>query len=93
MKCNEDISNQALEVMKVVSDNITLARKSRNLSQEEVAKACNIGVGTYAAVERGELSPGMRAYLKVADFYGVSSSFIFMFAPQIDTTGRSLRLR
>lgn len=88
---SDDVSSEAILAMQVVADNISQARKARNLSQEEVAKACNLGVGTYSAVEKGSVAPGIKAYIKVLDYFGTTTSLFFLGAPQFDSLGRTLR--
>ncbi|RYY74561.1 MAG: XRE family transcriptional regulator [Gammaproteobacteria bacterium] len=91
MKDDRGISSDALEAMNIVADNILQARKARLYSQEDMAKACNIALGTYAAVEKGSLSPGMGAYVKVLDHLGLAASMMFMGASQFDVNGQTLR--
>lgn len=77
--------------MKAVADNINLARTSRSLKQAEVASACNISVGTYQAVEKGSLSPSMRAYVNVLYYFGLAGSLSFLGASHFDKVGIELR--
>lgn len=86
-----DVSQEALDSMQAVADSITLARNARDLTQAEVAEACGLGVGTYQAVERGALSPSMRAYAKVLDYFGMAHTIAFLGATPFDKEGQALR--
>lgn len=91
MTDNNELSQVAVDAMQAVADSITLARTARGLTQAEVAAGCGISIGTYQSVERGSLSPSMRAYVTVLDYFGLASSVAFLGAPPFDKEGQLLR--
>lgn len=89
---NEPASPEAESALRAVSDSIILARKVRGKSQAEVAGACGMSIGTYQAVERGAMTPTMRSYVKVLDYFGLAHSLRFVGASIFDDLGQGYRL-
>lgn len=51
-------------------------RKSRNLSQEDVAKVLNTTVSTISRYETGEREPNLESLCMLADFFDVSLNYL-----------------
>jgi transcriptional regulator with XRE-family HTH domain len=51
-------------------------RKSRNLSQEDVAKILNTTVSTISRYETGEREPNLESLCMLADFFNVSLDYL-----------------
>lgn len=52
-------------------------RKNKGYFQKDIAKALNIEVNTYGAWERGNSEPPIDIIRKLADFYNVSTDYLF----------------
>ena len=52
-------------------------RKSRKLTQAQVAEGINCTPPTYSRYERGTRQPPLDMVLKMADFFGVSLDYLF----------------
>ena len=52
-------------------------RKSRKLSQAQVAAGINCTPPTYSRYERGTRQPSLDMVLRMADFFGVSLDYLF----------------
>ena len=57
--------------------NLTLARKSRGLTQKETAEAVGVSDRTYSKWETGETEPGVDQLCRLAEFYGLSPAVFF----------------
>lgn len=57
-------------------EQIKALRESRNMKQEDVAKAINIAKSTYIKYEKGTQSPQLETIERLARFYGVTLSQI-----------------
>ena len=51
-------------------------RKSRRLSQAQVAAGVNCSTATYSRYENGSRQPAMDTMMQLADFYGVSMDYL-----------------
>lgn len=56
---------------------LKLLRKEKGLNQEHLAKILSIKRQTYSAWERDVSSPDVDTVNRLAEFYGVSTDFIF----------------
>lgn len=65
------------------SNRIKLLRKSRNLTQAQVADAVELGRQAYAYYEKGERAPSPETLCKLADFFGVSVDELLGRTPQL----------
>lgn len=52
-------------------------RKSKHLSQADLAKACGIGRMTYQYLETGKRIPSSRTMMKIADFYQIPVASLY----------------
>lgn len=52
-------------------------RKNNGYFQKDIAKALNIEINTYGAWERGNSEPSIDIIRKLADFYNVSTDYLF----------------
>lgn len=57
--------------------NLSEARKSRNLTQKQVAEALGISDKTYSKWETGETEPGIELLCRLAAYYGLSPAAFF----------------
>ncbi len=53
-------------------------RKSKNLTQEELAKELDVTKEYLSMLERGDRNPSDKLKKKMADFFNVSMSYIFL---------------
>lgn len=51
-------------------------RKSRSMTQKQVAEALGIGQSTYALYEIGKRLPDMHTIIKIADYFGVACDYL-----------------
>lgn len=56
----------------MLKDNLVRIRKSKNITQEEIAEHLNIKRQTYSAYERGVSIPDTLTLIKIAKYYNVS---------------------
>lgn len=56
--------------------NLTLLRKQKNLTQEEIAKFLNLSTTGYSYYEQGKREPNIDILCKLADFYNVSLDYL-----------------
>lgn len=56
----------------VLAANLRACRSARNLTQEQVAAATGVSVGTIKNCENGNNMPGLDVVFALARFYGVS---------------------
>ena len=54
--------------MEILGERLLMLRKEKNLRQEDVAKAIEIGFNTYRRYEHGSREPGASTILALADF-------------------------
>ena len=57
--------------------NLTAARKSRGLTQKQVAEALGVSDRTYSKWETGETEPGIELICRLGEFYGFSPADFF----------------
>ncbi|MGN0817604.1 MAG: helix-turn-helix domain-containing protein [Candidatus Coproplasma sp.] len=57
-------------------ENLRALRKFRELSQDELANALNIGQSTISQFETDESSPKPETLVKLADYFGVSVDYL-----------------
>ncbi len=58
-------------------DNLTAARKSRGLTQKQVAEALGVSDRTYSKWETGETEPGIELLCRLGEFYGMGPGAFF----------------
>jgi len=70
--------------------NITLARKRRRLSQEQLAMKAGISRPTLARVEAGDVGVGLGLYLAVLWALGLERQVNHLASPESDAVGATL---
>ncbi|WP_297425834.1 helix-turn-helix domain-containing protein [Clostridium sp.] len=55
---------------------LTLLRKERNLTQEELADKLHVSRSGYAHYEAGDRKPSIDILIIIADFYGTSLDYL-----------------
>lgn len=60
-----------------ILNNLTEARKSRNLTQKQTAEALGISDKTYSKWETGETEPNLEQLCRLAEFYGLPAASFF----------------
>lgn len=65
-------------------DNLIKARKSKNITQEEIANYLQIKRQTYSAYERGISSPDLLTLQKIAKFLDVPVSYLLKEETNLD---------
>ena len=68
----------------MLKDNLIQIRKSKNITQEEIAQFLNIKRQTYSAYERGVSVPDSLTLIKIARYFGVSVDRLASDATQHD---------
>ena len=51
-------------------------RKSKGLTQEDLAEILGVSLSSYQKYERDAVSPSYEILVKIADFYGVSTDYL-----------------
>lgn len=64
-------------VMSDFKEKLKELRKNNGYFQKDIAKALNIEINTYGAWERGNSEPSIDIIRKLADFYNVSTDYLF----------------
>lgn len=64
-----------------VGDQLKKLRKSRRLTQAQVAQGVNCSTATYSRYENGTRQPSIEMLIKLAEFFGVSMDYLFGKAP------------
>ena len=59
-----------------IGERIAQLRKSRSMSQFQLAKTLNIATSTLGMYERNKRKPNMEMLEKLADFFGVSIDYL-----------------
>ena len=59
-----------------LGENIRRLRKSKNFSQEQLAKALDISVATLSSYETGKTAPPLAISIKIAETFNTSISHI-----------------
>ena len=67
-----------------VGERLKELRKSRRLSQAEVAKGINCSTVTYSRYENDKREPSMSTLGRLADFFGVSMDYIYGKSPMTE---------
>jgi len=62
--------------MKTLGEKLKEKRKSKNMSQEDVAKRLNIKRETYTCWELGLHNPTVDYLVRLADFYETSTDYL-----------------
>ena len=62
--------------MSIFSERLVQLRNQKNMSQDTVAKALEIGARAYQYYEYGEREPKLSVLVRIADFYGVSLDYL-----------------
>lgn len=62
--------------MSAIGKNIKLLRKSRNLTQQELADILNVSSMTISYYENGERNPGINTIYALAKFFNVTSDYL-----------------
>jgi putative transcriptional regulator len=61
-----------------MENSIRVERAKKNITQEELAKKCNVSRQTISSIEKGEFKPGTVLALKISNFFGTTVNKIFM---------------
>jgi len=86
------MSVNAREDYAALAMNIVEARKSRGLSQREMAARCVMSLATYQAIEKAEVTVSFGAVLAVLDMLELTHTLRAVAAPHQDVEGRAMRL-
>lgn len=78
------------------SERLQYLRKSRNMSQPELAAIINVSDRSISAWERGITSPNTEIVIKLADYFNVSADYLLgrdkdVDDPQLDENIRSIQ--
>ena len=59
-----------------MKEQLQFLRKSKKLTQEEMADILGVKLSTYQKYERDAISPSYETLCKIADFYGVTTDYL-----------------
>lgn len=59
-----------------MKEQLQTLRKSKNLTQEDVADIVGVKLSTYQKYERDVIAPSYDTLIKLADFYGVTTDYL-----------------
>ena len=62
--------------MLLMKEQLQKLRKSKNLTQEDLAEVLEISLSSYQKYERDVISPSYDTLCKIADFYGVTTDYL-----------------
>lgn len=79
----------AEKILKVLGENIKLARKRRRLSLEQVAERADIARSTLGLIEKGAAGVAMSSYLQVLFILGLEKDLLKV--AEDDVFGRKLQ--
>ena len=71
------MNKKIIEYYKNFSKNLKLERKSKNITQKEVAKLLNITPQSYQAYESGITMPTVENLLKITTIFNISLDELF----------------
>lgn len=60
----------------MISKQLTIIRKQRNLTMKEVSEAVGVSLSAYQKYENGTRDVSTETLYKLADFYGVSTDYL-----------------
>lgn len=60
-----------------LTNKIKILRAERNITQEELGKACGLSRQSINAIEKGKYVPTVISALKIADYFSVTVEEIF----------------
>lgn len=63
----------------VVKNSVAALRKSKNVTQEDMAKAVGVTRQTIIAIEKGNYTPSVSLALQLAKYFNTSVESIFKF--------------
>ena len=61
----------------MLGDNIRLLRSVRGISQVELGEKLNVSKQSISNWENGNIQPSIEMLMKIADFFSVSTDFLF----------------
>lgn len=64
---------------KTVKNSVVALRKSKNVTQEDMAKAVGVTRQTIIAIEKGNYTPSVSLALQLAKYFNTSVESIFKF--------------
>lgn len=85
------LTQNALDKLTILSENIRLARIARQFSQEELATRSLMSKSTYVNVENGDPNTSIGAYIAVLDLLDLLDGLEDIAAPHKDEIGRRYR--
>lgn len=63
--------------MKLIGKNLKMRRITLDLTQKDLAEACNIAIGTISGIEKHSKSTSTKTLLEIAKFLKVDISYFF----------------
>lgn len=65
------------EFIKIIGNNIQLARLKKSLTQEKLSEECNVSVKYISAIESGRSSGSLSLIIEICNILDVSPNYIF----------------
>jgi transcriptional regulator with XRE-family HTH domain len=87
------LSLQARDALQIWGENIKLARKTRKVTQQEIADRAAMDIKTYRNIELGSPTISVGAYLAIMDILDLLDGIESLCAPHKDEHGRQIRNR
>lgn len=69
-----------------IQDNLVLLRKSKGMTQDDLAKVAGVSRGAVSQWEGGFSEPRMKAVQRIADYFGIRKSDLIEDLPGVDST-------
>ena len=60
----------------VLSRNLKILRKQKNLTQQQMANILNVSQQAYARYEKGDREPDLSTLIKLAEFFKISLDYL-----------------
>ena len=86
---NPTVLPDTMSTLARLGDRLSLARKRRDLTAEQMAKRAGVSVPTLRSLERGGTGVGIGAYLSVLEVLGLEKDFDSI--ASVDELGRQLQ--
>ena len=82
--CQIDFTSEGRRGAEKLKNHLEALRKSRGVSQEELANAMEVSRQTIISLEKGKYNPSIILAFKLARYFGLKIEDIFIFDPTND---------
>ena len=83
-RCQINFTSVKGDEQQKLKNNLEALRKSRGISQEELANAMEVSRQTIISLEKGKYNPSIILAFKLSHYFGLKIEDIFIFEPRND---------